>query len=105
MRTTKTYRRTWSKWEHRNRIACAYGNSEHRMFAWRLRQQERGLQQFWDSLRQLLSDALLESFGSFGALLVPRDRLQFDPMSGRITISGTDAPTNPHKKEVSDEQD
>lgn len=104
MRTTKTYRRTWSKWEHRNRIAFAYGSSEYRILAWRFRAQERAFQQFHEFFKQL-RDSMLSSWGSFGTLLVPRDRLQFDPMSGRITISGTDAPTTPHKKEVSDEQD
>lgn len=104
MRTTKTYRRTWSKWRRRNALAFAYGSSEYRILAWHFRARERAFQQFREFFSQL-GNSMLSSFGSFGTLLVPRDHLQIDPMSGRITISGTDAPTTPHKKEVSDEQD
>ena len=104
MRTTKTYRRTWSKWEQRNGIAAALGARELRYLYSRFRASERALQEFHSFFKQL-GEGMLSSFEPFGTLLVPRDRLQFDPMSGRITISGTDAPTTPHKKEVSDEQD
>ena len=54
----------------------------------------------WREFFSQLGDSMLSSFGSFGTLLVPRDSLQFDPMSGRITMPGRHADKLPQEGSI-----